>query len=150
MAIGFIGFSPVKTGNGISHCNGKEEEGQGGTAKGTNEKERRLTAETPRPDRGKRRTESAERREGSASSRGNKEPRDHRAGVAGTRLTAGEVMEVVHGGAAQVAEHEPEDGLENFFGCRRHGGRVSQVRTGSRIIVNDALFQLRTDLKLNG
>src|SRR6202008_843222 len=32
-------------------------------------------------------------------------------------LTAGEVMEVVHDGAAQMAEHEPEDCLENFLGC---------------------------------
>jgi hypothetical protein len=45
------------------------------------------------------------------------------------------VMEVVHDGAAQMAEHEPEHGLENFFGCRRHAGRVSQVGMGSRIIV---------------
>jgi hypothetical protein len=29
-----------------------------------------------------------------------------------------EVMEVLHDGAAQMAEHEPEDGLENFLGCR--------------------------------
>jgi len=47
-------------------------------------------------------------------------------------------MEVVHDGAAQMAEHEPEDGLEDFFGCRRHPGRVSQVGVGSRIIVRRA------------
>ncbi len=57
------------------------------------------------------------------------------------RLIAGEVMEVMHDGAAQVAEHEPEDCLENFFGCRRHAGRISQVGMASRIIVNDALFR---------
>ena len=59
----------------------------------------------------------------------------------GTRtafLVAGEVMEVVHDGATQMAEHEPEDGLEDFLGCRRHAGRVSQVAAGSRIIVNGA------------
>src|SRR5690242_2295410 len=50
------------------------------------------------------------------------------------RLVAGEVMEMVHDGAAQVAEHEPEDGLENFFGCRRHAGRVSRKGMESRII----------------
>lgn len=57
-------------------------------------------------------------------------------------LVAGEVMEVVDGGAAQMAEHKPEHGLENFLGCRRHAGRVSQAGTGSRIIVNDALLRL--------
>jgi hypothetical protein len=66
---------------------------------------------------------------------GNKEAIAHEAGEAGARLIAGEVMEVVHDGAAQMAEHEPEDGLENFFGCRRHAGRVSQVGMGSRKIV---------------
>ena len=45
------------------------------------------------------------------------------------------MMEVVHDGAAQMAEDEPEHGLENFLGCRRHAGRVSQVGGGSRIIV---------------
>jgi hypothetical protein len=48
------------------------------------------------------------------------------------------VVEVVHDGAAQMAEHEPEHGLENFFGCRRHAGRVPQVRMRSRIIVRGA------------
>ena len=70
----------------------------------------------------------------------------------GTRtafLVAGEVMEVVHDGATQMAEHEPEDGLEDFLGCRRHAGRVSQVGTGSRIIVNGMVFLLRTYLKLD-
>jgi len=43
-------------------------------------------------------------------------------------------MEVVHDGAAQMAEHEPEYGLEDFLGSRRHAGRVSQVGIGSRII----------------
>lgn len=47
-------------------------------------------------------------------------------------LVAGEVVEVVHDGAAQMAEHEPEDGLENFLGCRRHAGRVSHAGTESR------------------
>ena len=60
------------------------------------------------------------------------------------RLVPAEVMEVVHHGAAQMAEHEPEDCLENFLGCRRHAGRVSQVGIASRIIVNDALFRLDT------
>ena len=40
----------------------------------------------------------------------------------------------MHDGAAQMAEHEPEHGLENFFGCWRHAGRVSQVGMASRII----------------
>src|SRR5216683_4761899 len=71
-------------------------------------------------------------------------------GTHGASLISGEVMEVVHDGAAQMAEHEPEHGLENFFGCRRHAGRVSQVGMGSRIIVNDALFLLPIYLKLNG
>ncbi len=66
------------------------------------------------------------------------------------RLVAAEVMEVVHHGAAQVAEHEPEDGLENFLGCWRHAGRVSQVGIVSRIIVNDALFRLDTYRNLEG
>lgn len=62
----------------------------------------------------------------------------------GTRtvfLVACEVMEVMHDGAAQMAEHEPEDGLEHFLGCRRHAGRVSQVGVASRIIVDDALLR---------
>ena len=42
----------------------------------------------------------------------------HQAGEAGTRLIATEVMKVVHDGAAQMAEDEPEHSLENFFGCR--------------------------------
>jgi len=67
-------------------------------------------------------------------SNGWKEHRDHRAGDAGARLVAGEVMEVVYDGAAQVAEHEPENGLEDFFGCWRHAERVSQLDKGSRII----------------
>jgi hypothetical protein len=71
-------------------------------------------------------------------SNGGKEARDHRAGEAGTRLIAGEVVEVVHDGATQVAEDEPENGLEDFFGCRRHPGRVSQVGMASRIIMNGA------------
>jgi len=50
-------------------------------------------------------------------SNGGKETRAHRA-TAGTRLVAGEVVEVVHDGAAQMAEDEPEHGLEDFFGCR--------------------------------
>ena len=66
------------------------------------------------------------------------------------RLIAAEVMEVMHDGAAQVAEHEPEDCLENFFGCRRHAGRISQVGITSRIIVNDALFRLDTYRNLEG
>ena len=53
-------------------------------------------------------------------------------------LIASEVVEVVHDGAAQMAEDEPEHGLENFFGCRRHAGRVSQVGIGSRVIVDGA------------
>ena len=57
-------------------------------------------------------------------------------------------MEVVHDGATQMAEHEPEYGLKNFLSCRRHAGRVSQVGMGSRIIVNEALFRLRTHQKL--
>jgi hypothetical protein len=76
------------------------------------------------------------------SNGGYKEAHAHRAGEAGTRLITGEVMEVVHDGAAQMAEHEPEHGLENFLGCRRHGGRVSQAGMASRIIVNDALLRL--------
>jgi hypothetical protein len=55
---------------------------------------------------------------GARSNRGDKEAQAHRAGEVGTRLVAGEVMEVVHDGAAQMAEHEPEHSLENFFGCR--------------------------------
>jgi hypothetical protein len=31
-------------------------------------------------------------------------------------LTAGKVVEVVHDGAAQMAEDEPEYGLEDFLG----------------------------------
>lgn len=44
------------------------------------------------------------------SGKGNKEVQARRAGEAGARLIAGEVMEVVHDGAAQMAEDEPEDG----------------------------------------
>ena len=51
------------------------------------------------------------------------------------RLVPAEVVEVVHDGAAQMAEHEPEDGLENFLGCGRHAGRVSQLGIASRKIV---------------
>ena len=40
------------------------------------------------------------------------------AGRRAARLIAGEVVQVVHDGAAQMAKHEPEDCLENFFGCR--------------------------------
>ena len=58
------------------------------------------------------------KRYGIRSNCGNKEAKAHQAGEAGTRLVAGEVVEVVHDGAAQMAEHEPEHGLENFFGCR--------------------------------
>jgi hypothetical protein len=58
-------------------------------------------------------------------------------------------MEVVHDGAAQMAEHEPEGGLENFFVCRRHAGRVSQAVVASRIIVNDSPFLLRTSQNLD-
>lgn len=47
-------------------------------------------------------------------------------------------MEVVHDGAAQMAKDEPEHGLENFLGCRRHAGRVSQAGMESRIIVLEA------------
>jgi len=50
------------------------------------------------------------------------------------RLVGGEVVEVVHHGATQVAEDEPENGLEDFFGCWRHAERVSQLDKGSRII----------------
>jgi len=71
------------------------------------------------------------KRYGKRSNGGNKEAQLHRAEEAGTRLVAGEVMEVVHDGAAQMAAHEPEDRLENFFGCRRHAGRLSPVGTGS-------------------
>jgi len=73
---------------------------------------------------------------GARSNRGDKEAQAHRAGEVGTRLAAGEVMEMVHDGAAQMAEDEPEHRLENFLGCRRHAGRVSQAYLGSRIIVN--------------
>jgi hypothetical protein len=45
-------------------------------------------------------------------------------------------MEVMHDGAAQMAEHEPEDGLEDFLGCRRHAGRVSEGKIESRKIVS--------------
>lgn len=42
-------------------------------------------------------------------------------GIAGSwimaLLTAGKVVEVVHDGAAQMAEDEPEHCLENFLGC---------------------------------
>jgi hypothetical protein len=89
------------------------------------------------------------KRYGNRSNWGHKEAKAHQAGEAVTRLVAGEVMEVVHDGAAQVAEHEPEHGLENFLGCRRHAGRVSQAGVASRIIVNDAPFLLRTSQKLD-
>lgn len=69
-----------------------------------------------------------------SSNDGNKEGEAGPAGGAGTRLVAGEVVEVVHDGTAQMAEHEPEDSLENFFGCRGHAGRVSHAGTESRII----------------
>ncbi len=82
------------------------------------------------------------KRYGARSNSGNKEAKAEQAEEAGARLIAGEVMEVVHDGAAQMAEHEPEHGLENFLGCRRHAGRVSQVGVASRIIVNDALLRL--------
>ena len=45
--------------------------------------------------------------------------------------------EMMRDSAAQMAEDEPEHGLESFFGCGRHAGRVSQVGKGSRIIVED-------------
>lgn len=51
-------------------------------------------------------------------------------------LVVAEMVEVVHDCAAQMAEHEPEDGQENFLGCRRHAGRVSRMGMGSRIIPN--------------
>lgn len=57
-------------------------------------------------------------------------------------LIPAEVMEVVHDGAAQMPEDEPEHGLENFLGCWRHAGRVSQLGIPSRIIVNGMLFRL--------
>jgi len=57
-------------------------------------------------------------RYGIRSNCGNKEAKAHLAGEAGMRLVATEVMEVMHDGAAQVAEDEPEYGLENFLGCR--------------------------------
>jgi len=56
------------------------------------------------------------KRYGVRSNGGYKEPRARRKGKAGAKSVAAEVVEVVHDGAAQVAEHEPEDGLENFFG----------------------------------
>jgi hypothetical protein len=54
------------------------------------------------------------------------------------RLVPAEMMDVVHDGAAQMSEHEPENGLQNFLSCRRHAGRVSQVGKGSRVFVNGA------------
>jgi len=59
-------------------------------------------------------------------------------------LIAGEVMEVVHDGAAQMAEDEPEYSLEDFLGCRRHAGRISQARLASRTFASGSLLQLRT------
>jgi hypothetical protein len=43
------------------------------------------------------------KRYGVRSNRGNEEAQAHRGGEAGTGLIAGEVMEVVHDGAAQMA-----------------------------------------------
>lgn len=53
--------------------------------------------------------------------------RREREGTRRAFLVAGEVVGVVHDGAAEMAEHEPEDGEENFLGCRGHAGRVSQA-----------------------
>ena len=81
-------------------------------------------------------------------SNGGKETRAHRA-TAGTRLVAGEVVEVVHDGAAQMAEDEPEHGLESFLGCGRHAERVSQVGIASTKIVRGERHDLCPDWKKN-
>jgi hypothetical protein len=78
------------------------------------------------------------KRYGTRSNGGYREANARRTGNAGAKSVAAEVVEVVHDGAAQVAEHEPEHGLENFLGRRRHAGRVSQLGMGSRKIVREA------------
>jgi hypothetical protein len=60
-------------------------------------------------------------------------------GTRGAFLIGGEVMKMVHDSAVQMVEHEPEHCSENFLGCRRHAGRVSQVGMGSRIILDESL-----------
>ena len=43
--------------------------------------------------------------------------RNKEQGTRAALLVPGEVMEVVHDGATQMAEDEPEYGLEDFLGC---------------------------------